>query len=146
MTRRRAAVSHCVGCGCNDFRACIDGCWWLEVDTERGIGVCSQCGLKHSVRVFSVGEGTWWAGTGNAAEILAVYRKDTGNMPAEAAGSQGELPRELTLLELHRMSFNGGERGFSDKRKTFFQTLNEMVQSGAMFPCAFSAEFAGAES
>ncbi|KDN94697.1 hypothetical protein [Hydrogenovibrio marinus] len=38
----------CIGCGCNDFQACLDpktgqGCSWLRVDHESGLGVCSVC-------------------------------------------------------------------------------------------------------
>ncbi len=35
--------SVCIGCGCSDMRACDEGCYWLAVDREEGIGVCSSC-------------------------------------------------------------------------------------------------------
>lgn len=35
--------SVCIGCGCTDMHACEDGCHWLAVDREEGIGVCSSC-------------------------------------------------------------------------------------------------------
>lgn len=33
----------CIGCGCNDERACAGGCSWLRVDYSIGKGVCSRC-------------------------------------------------------------------------------------------------------
>lgn len=31
------AVRTCRSCGCTDERACLGGCWWVEVD------LCSTC-------------------------------------------------------------------------------------------------------
>ncbi len=39
-------VATCVGCGCNDFRACVSGCYWLRVNYVEHKGVCSQCGAQ----------------------------------------------------------------------------------------------------
>lgn len=36
-------LASCIGCGCDDFHACEDGCYWLRVDYEEGLGVCSAC-------------------------------------------------------------------------------------------------------
>jgi len=36
-------VASCIGCGCDDFHACPDGCWWLRVDYKAARGVCSRC-------------------------------------------------------------------------------------------------------
>lgn len=36
-------IAECVGCGCTDDCACEDGCRWLRVDYEVGLGVCSMC-------------------------------------------------------------------------------------------------------
>jgi hypothetical protein len=36
-------VASCIGCGCNDLRACMGGCSWLRVDYAAAIGVCSEC-------------------------------------------------------------------------------------------------------
>lgn len=36
-------IASCIGCGCDDFHACEDGCWWLRVDYAEGLGVCSEC-------------------------------------------------------------------------------------------------------
>lgn len=42
----------CIGCGCTDSRPCvtftyvhpvIGPCFWVKVDYELGIGVCSEC-------------------------------------------------------------------------------------------------------
>lgn len=33
----------CTGCGCTDSQACPEGCWWVTVDREKGIGTCSNC-------------------------------------------------------------------------------------------------------
>lgn len=39
--------SFCVGCGCSDGHACVHPvtgpCWWIKVDYDLGIGVCSEC-------------------------------------------------------------------------------------------------------
>lgn len=40
----RNAVARCIGCGCDDNHACVDGCYWVRVDRSIGFGVCSQCG------------------------------------------------------------------------------------------------------
>lgn len=44
----RALISTCIGCGCDDYHACIDKdkdqpCHWLRVDRNELIGVCSAC-------------------------------------------------------------------------------------------------------
>jgi hypothetical protein len=35
--------AECVQCGCRDSIACEDGCSWIVVDRDRGVGVCSSC-------------------------------------------------------------------------------------------------------
>ena len=47
-------VSVCIGCGCDDHHACRGGCWWLRVDRETGLGICSECG--HLVEAWDRGE------------------------------------------------------------------------------------------
>ena len=36
-------VATCVGCGCDDDRACMHGCGWLRLDRTIGRGVCTSC-------------------------------------------------------------------------------------------------------
>lgn len=36
-------VAKCRKCGCTDLHACPGGCSWVEVDRERGVGLCSNC-------------------------------------------------------------------------------------------------------
>lgn len=40
-------IAICVGCGCDDEHACLDAfdepCFWLIVDRQARLGVCSQC-------------------------------------------------------------------------------------------------------
>lgn len=36
-------MASCIGCGCRDSHACDNGCEWLVVDYEVGLGVCSNC-------------------------------------------------------------------------------------------------------
>ncbi len=41
-------VSVCIGCGCDDNRACFDEatgqpCSWIRLDRDAGLGVCSAC-------------------------------------------------------------------------------------------------------
>lgn len=38
-----SSVAVCIGCGCTDSRACPNGCSWLAVDRDQGIGICSNC-------------------------------------------------------------------------------------------------------
>lgn len=33
----------CIGCGCDDERACVGKCSWIRIDAVLGIGVCSSC-------------------------------------------------------------------------------------------------------
>ncbi len=40
---RLPGVAVCIGCGCDDMHACEEGCWWLRVDREVQLGVCSSC-------------------------------------------------------------------------------------------------------
>jgi hypothetical protein len=47
MSRRHPGrLAVCIGCGCDDFNACKFGCFWMRVDYERRIGVCSNCPAK----------------------------------------------------------------------------------------------------
>lgn len=41
--RAMPRVAYCIACGCDDYHACPEGCWWLEVDRSLGVGVCSEC-------------------------------------------------------------------------------------------------------
>jgi hypothetical protein len=40
-------VATCIGCGCTDNHACYSedngACYWLDVDREARLGVCSEC-------------------------------------------------------------------------------------------------------
>ncbi len=41
-------VSVCIGCGCDDLRACHDvvaggPCRWVRLDRDKRVGVCSAC-------------------------------------------------------------------------------------------------------
>ena len=42
-----APEAFCIGCGCSDRHACVapvtGACFWIKVDRELGIGVCSEC-------------------------------------------------------------------------------------------------------
>lgn len=42
-----AEPATCVGCGCTDGHACVneyrETCYWLKVNRETGMGVCSCC-------------------------------------------------------------------------------------------------------
>lgn len=40
---RLPGVAVCIGCGCDDMHACEEGCWWLRVDRDVQLGVCSSC-------------------------------------------------------------------------------------------------------
>ncbi|WP_418181253.1 hypothetical protein ACNSOL_12155 (plasmid) [Aliarcobacter lanthieri] len=33
----------CVNCGCSDYRACHDGCWWVDIESSNTLGICSNC-------------------------------------------------------------------------------------------------------
>lgn len=39
-------LAFCLECGCDDFHACPEGCSWLRVDYEAGLGVCSECASR----------------------------------------------------------------------------------------------------
>jgi hypothetical protein len=36
-------IATCIGCGCDDNRACEMGCYWRRVDRAENKGVCSEC-------------------------------------------------------------------------------------------------------
>ena len=46
----KSQEAFCIGCGCTDGHACthtVTGpCWWIKVDRDLGIGVCSECEEK----------------------------------------------------------------------------------------------------
>lgn len=42
--RRITGLAVCLGCGCDDQHACPSICYWLRVDYDAGVGVCSECG------------------------------------------------------------------------------------------------------
>lgn len=60
-------VASCIGCGCDDHHACNGGCWWLHVDYEVGLGVCSQC--EEHVEAWERGDRTSHAQPATEAEI-----------------------------------------------------------------------------
>lgn len=41
--RLQMRVAMCIECGCDDFHSCAEGCTWLRVDRNVGLGVCSSC-------------------------------------------------------------------------------------------------------
>lgn len=48
-------VATCIGCGCDDTRACWDDeagqpCHWVRLDRRNGLGVCSVCKEEHAAR------------------------------------------------------------------------------------------------
>lgn len=49
-------LATCIECGCNDFQACEQGCWWVRVDYIAGLGVCSEC--AHRVKDWDSGDRT----------------------------------------------------------------------------------------
>jgi hypothetical protein len=62
------AVASCIGCGCDDFHACEDGCHWLRVDYDEQKGVCNQC--ENLVEAWDRGDRTSHATP--AAELEAA--------------------------------------------------------------------------
>lgn len=47
-------VATCIGCGCDDDHACMQGCGWLRVNRHIGRGVCTSCPDK--LRTWDEGE------------------------------------------------------------------------------------------
>lgn len=46
MSTAAGPIATCIGCGCDDDRACNDGgrgCSWTRLDYVDGVGVCSRC-------------------------------------------------------------------------------------------------------
>ncbi len=39
----RPGERKCRVCGCTDERCCAGGCWWVEMDPQTGVGLCSVC-------------------------------------------------------------------------------------------------------
>lgn len=64
------SLAVCIGCGCDDQRACYDrerdaGCYWLRVDYAEGKGVCSEC--EQQVEAWDRGDRTSHA---ESAELI----------------------------------------------------------------------------
>lgn len=38
-------MTTCIGCGCDDEHACLDGCSWIAISMSERAGLCSNCGL-----------------------------------------------------------------------------------------------------
>ena len=47
-------VAFCIECGCDDYRACAEGCEWVRLDRDAGLGVCSAC--EHRVADWDRGD------------------------------------------------------------------------------------------
>lgn len=136
--RRILTTTRCVACGCDDDHACEEGCWWIEVDRARGIGVCSSCEPEHDVRVFRVGERVWIAGAGGAEEVLAAYLVKSGMTVSDLAGTAAVAPVALTLTELWTTIVNDGHRDPETPRQTFASQLDMLAAADVPLPCLFA--------
>lgn len=67
-------LATCIGCGCDDFHACPDGCYWLRVDYSAGLGVCSEC--EEHAEAWDRGDRT-----SHAEPIAELEREFAGEMP-----------------------------------------------------------------
>lgn len=36
-------ICECIECNCSDISACQSGCYWVSVDRNLGVGICSNC-------------------------------------------------------------------------------------------------------
>lgn len=45
MSESMEKLAVCIGCGCDDLHACAEGCSWIRLDRQAGLGVCSECEL-----------------------------------------------------------------------------------------------------
>ena len=61
-------LARCIECGCDDDYACDEGCFWLRVDREAGLGVCSSCEARLK---------DWDAGDRNLDMGLGRSRKES---------------------------------------------------------------------
>jgi hypothetical protein len=59
-------IAHCLGCNCTDVHACdtiLGPCFWIKVDYQAGIGVCSEC--DHKIEEFEARVNAYHQKTGS---------------------------------------------------------------------------------
>lgn len=135
LYRKLTKVAHCVACGCDDYHACEEGCWWIEVDRARGIGVCSSCELEHDIDVYCLGPGVWIAGTGTAEEVVAAYEKRTGRPVADTAGAVDSSPAALSHTALWTTKVDGPDGVRPGSPHSIAETIKALVIANAPMPC-----------
>ncbi len=83
------SVAACIGCGCDDNRACDGGCYWLRVDRAEGKGVCSECAVH--VEAWDQGDRTARAQpiAEIEAEMCGDIRFHRPEQPKPPGGCQG---------------------------------------------------------
>jgi hypothetical protein len=76
-------LAMCIGCGCDDRRACRDGfdepCHWVEVNRVAGIGVCSVCTARSAMHGNEIMEAY-----GRLCELLRKVRLSGGHYRARS--------------------------------------------------------------
>jgi hypothetical protein len=82
----------CIGCGCDDFHACPDGCSWLRVDYDEGKGVCSEC--EEHVEAWDRGDHTSHAVPASELENPARIHRPEQPRPKNATQCQHDWPFE----------------------------------------------------
>lgn len=69
------SIATCIGCDCTDQCACVGAngpCYWLVVDYDAGVGVCSCC-QSHM--------GRWESGDRSIVMMVAKITKSEGDEP-----------------------------------------------------------------
>lgn len=82
------------------------------------------------IRIWEVSDCEWYAGAGDAADILTAYIHDTG-LDEDEATADGQYPRLLTDAELDAMTYTyTNEDELPTEQATFRTALQRAIANG----------------
>lgn len=97
--------SRCRVCGCTDSNACADGCSWVWVDRDAGIGVCSSCELADAMACADEFLREYAEILANSYKVRGRWLKD-----AESQVNKENHDQMLAAAKLLRAAVKGHKR------------------------------------
>lgn len=95
---------------------------------------------ENKIKIFQMDDYTWYAGE-TAESCILKMMEDTGMTREDILCDDEDFPAEISDEQYDKYYFleddaEGNER--KGEKKTFRQKLDEMIESGAKFPCFFA--------